>query len=84
MLEREGLEVLYEPPQEDRGIGGDTVVGVIIYVGNKVADATIGRSVDTAIDKAVTKFRERFPQARAIQVRRDARSHAKSDDDGGD
>jgi hypothetical protein len=62
MLREEGLEVTYEPPTESRSVESDLVL-VALYVGDKVADATVGLSVDALVRKAVARFKDRLPQA---------------------
>lgn len=62
LLRREGLDVRYTPPMEKRSIGADVAV-VLLYVANKVADETVGVSVDAVVRKVVASYKERFPQA---------------------
>jgi hypothetical protein len=58
MLRDEGLTVEYEAPVEGRGVG-DVATVVVLYVSNKVLDATVGLSVEALIERALTRFRAR-------------------------
>jgi hypothetical protein len=62
LLRRERLEVRYTPPMEKRSIGTDVAV-VLLYVADKVADETVGVSVDAVVRKVVASYKERFPEA---------------------
>ena len=62
LLRREGLEVRYTPPMERRSVPGDVVLS-LLYVADKVADETVGVSVDALVRKVVASYRARFPQA---------------------
>jgi hypothetical protein len=53
MLREEGVQVEYEPPEEQRGLGVDVAAGVIVYI--------LTKGADEAIKAAVRRFRERAP-----------------------
>jgi hypothetical protein len=57
-LERQGLDVEWTPPQEERGIG----VGEIVVV------ALIVRGTEMALEAAVAEIRKRWPKI-VIRVR---------------
>jgi hypothetical protein len=54
MLREEGVQVEYEPPQEERGLGADIAAGVIVYI--------LTKGGEEAIQVAVRRFRERTPR----------------------
>jgi hypothetical protein len=59
-LRAEGLDVRFESPGEDRGIGTDAA-WIALYVGDKAFDATTGMGVESLIHKAVAVFKDGFP-----------------------
>ena len=61
-LRAEDLDVRFESPREDRGIGTDTT-RIALYVGDKAFDATTGTSVESLIHKAIAVFKDGFPVA---------------------
>lgn len=64
VLQEEGLEVQYQPPIERRIGGIETALEVVVlWVGDKVANAVVGESVDSLVKKAVAKFKERIGDA---------------------
>jgi len=62
ILRREGLKVWYEPPMETRSGGSDLIL-VTFYIADKVLDATVGVSVESAVKAAVAKIKARLPEA---------------------
>jgi hypothetical protein len=65
MLKEEGLEEVNFTPRREKTSGVESIgVLIVIYVGDKVADAVIGESVESLTKKAVSRFKERHKDAK--------------------
>jgi hypothetical protein len=73
MLTDEGVDVSYEPPIERRSAGPDLVV-VVLWVAEKVVSKAFDVSLDTLIDRAVARFKNRVPSADMTIERSDSSS----------
>ena len=63
-LQAEGLEVSYEAPMEERGVG-EVAATVAVHIAIAVADKTVGDAAAEAAKRAIAKVRERLPNLRA-------------------
>lgn len=76
MLTKEGLEVSVESTRELRSAEGNAVLA-LLYVTDKIVDATVGLGVEGTIRRIVHNFQERFQKGAEIEIRVDEHQASK-------